>query len=171
MTASRNYEFGQYMNIHFLDGVPPTQTLILKRAPTKKFAPNFYTGIGGGVEEGESLEAATRRELFEETGLKRNDLIQFGILNVNRKKMIHYFSGILETTQEITSDDGALQWVGLAELFKRKIIPSTELMLREWQRRDFALDRPFTMYIHADHNAEGMAINITIEKIKEGLHA
>ena len=64
MTTGRNYEFGQYMNIHFLDALPPTQMLILKRAPAKKFAPNFYAGIGGGVEGGESLEAATRREMF-----------------------------------------------------------------------------------------------------------
>lgn len=159
------------MNIHFLDGIPPKQTLILKRAATKKFAPNFYAGIGGGVEEGETLIEATHRELFEETGLKEIELVQFGILNVNGKKKIHYFSGVLEARQEVKSDDGELQWVGLAELFKREIIPSTALMLREWQKRDFALDRPFTMYISSDHNEQGMAVNITIEKIKEELHA
>jgi ADP-ribose pyrophosphatase YjhB (NUDIX family) len=42
------------------------QLLTMKRS---KFGQQYYTLVGGGVEPGEELEAALRRELREETGM------------------------------------------------------------------------------------------------------
>ena len=49
--------------------------LMLKRAPTKKIAPNKWAGIGGHIEKEEykTPMKACLRELEEETGLIVND--------------------------------------------------------------------------------------------------
>lgn len=44
------------------------------REPSAPDAPAFWFTCGGGVEPGESLEAAARREVFEETGLPAVEL-------------------------------------------------------------------------------------------------
>ena len=169
LTDTRNYEFGSYASTFFLDAREPTQMLMLKRAPAKRFAPNFYTGVGGALEEGETALQAAARELEEETGLKEVKLFEVARTRINNKKTLHYFSGILDSKFTPHCDEGILQWVGLAEIFRRKIIPDTERMLREWQRRDFVFDRPFRMDLAAEHDQHGMAINNRIEKISEGL--
>lgn len=44
--------------------------LLMKRAPTKEHYPNIWEiGAGGSVLQGETAEAAARRELAEETGV------------------------------------------------------------------------------------------------------
>lgn len=51
-----------------LRGTPPDEVLLgLKK---RGFGTGKYAGFGGGVQAGESIEAATARELEEETGIK-----------------------------------------------------------------------------------------------------
>lgn len=51
-----------------LRGTPPDEVLLgLKK---RGFGTGKYAGFGGGVEAGETIEAATVRELEEETGVK-----------------------------------------------------------------------------------------------------
>jgi 8-oxo-dGTP pyrophosphatase MutT (NUDIX family) len=48
---------------------PENRILLLKgRLPSDPTAPGVWFTVGGGVEAGESLEAAARREILEETG-------------------------------------------------------------------------------------------------------
>jgi len=50
---------------------PRNQILLLKgRLPSDPSAPGAWFTVGGGVEPGESLEEAARREIFEETGFE-----------------------------------------------------------------------------------------------------
>lgn len=58
--------------IFLVDGDPPGKIVLLKRSPTKKFAPNFFTGIGGKVGDSpafanEGVLEGAYRELSEET--------------------------------------------------------------------------------------------------------
>ena len=45
------------------------------------FGQGRWNGFGGKVEEGESVEDAARRELFEEAGFRAGDLKKRGLLN------------------------------------------------------------------------------------------
>ena len=46
-------------------------------------SPEYYTTIGGGVEDGESVEEAARRELEEEANVEVQDLGQVFLENIN----------------------------------------------------------------------------------------
>ncbi len=51
---------------------PEGRILLMKgRLPSDPSAPGVWFTVGGGVEAGESLEAAARREIGEETGFDR----------------------------------------------------------------------------------------------------
>ena len=66
------------------------KTLILKRAEHKKVLPGFFELPGGGVEFGEGLEDALKREVKEEIDLE---------IKVN--KLYSSFSSIINNTQYI----------------------------------------------------------------------
>ena len=51
---------------------------------------NEYKLIGGGVDEGESLEEALKRETLEESGCKCTDISYIGYLEEYRSKMNFY---------------------------------------------------------------------------------
>jgi 8-oxo-dGTP pyrophosphatase MutT (NUDIX family) len=54
---------------------PRDRILLMKgRLPSDPGAPGVWFTVGGGVEAGESLEAAARREVLEETGFSATDL-------------------------------------------------------------------------------------------------
>ena len=50
------------------------EVLLIKRGADRKVFPNQYNGLGGHVEKGESVLAAARREVQEESGLSPANL-------------------------------------------------------------------------------------------------
>jgi NAD+ diphosphatase len=52
------------------------KTMLLARSP--HFAPGVYSALAGFVEAGESAEAALRREIFEESGVRVKNIRWFG---------------------------------------------------------------------------------------------
>jgi ADP-ribose pyrophosphatase YjhB (NUDIX family) len=54
---------------------PQNRILLLKgRLPSDPTAPGVWFTVGGGVEEGETLEEAARREILEETGFVAREI-------------------------------------------------------------------------------------------------
>lgn len=63
-----------------INGVRGPEILLLKRAEHREIYPGLWECSGGSVKENESMEAAARRQLKEETGI-----------NANRWKLVECF--------------------------------------------------------------------------------
>ena len=105
--------------------------LILKRAPTKRFAPNKWEFLSGFVEEKESAENTILRELEEETKL-------------NGK--------IIKTTKPFTFVDDEARWVVIPFLIEVKsnkiILNNNDHLESKWvnleELNDFSDLLPFS---------------------------
>ena len=93
------------------------QVLLLKGSSNKKFFANYYNGIGGHVERGETILESARRELQEESGIYMETLYLCGILHADENEaygiQVSIFKGFLDRKPEILteSDESSLFWV------------------------------------------------------------
>ena len=74
----------------------------------------LYNFVGGKVEEGESNEEAAYRELFEETGISRNDIELDYFMDITYFKYennLQVFYGILKQEVELVEEKNKLEWV------------------------------------------------------------
>ena len=74
----------------------------------------LYNFVGGKVEEGESNEKAAYRELFEETGISRNDIELDYFMDITYFKYennLQVFYGILKQEVELVEEKNKLEWV------------------------------------------------------------
>lgn len=155
--------------VFLLDGNPPTKVMLLKRSPNKKFAPNFYTGTGGKVEESDnSVLDSAYRELQEETGVTEVQLTEIARVIVNHDKVLYYFEGIYPQHELPQSNEGTLEWVEVDKILEKEIIPDTKMMLTEWQKRNFSLENSFTLYLTEGELVNGVHMG-EIESLQDGL--
>ena len=78
----------------------------------------LYNFAGGKVEEGESNEDAAYRELFEETGISRNDIELDYFMDINYFKYennIQVFYGILKHEVNLVEEKNKLEWVAISD--------------------------------------------------------
>ncbi len=74
----------------------------------------MYNFVGGKVEEGESNEDAAYRELFEETGISRNDIKLDYFMDITYFKYennLQVFYGILQHEVDLVEEKNKLEWV------------------------------------------------------------
>ncbi|WP_432360648.1 NUDIX domain-containing protein [Sporosarcina sp. UB5] len=114
--------------------------LMLKRSKERELAPDLWTGIGGHVEANEHYipEESCLREIFEETGIRRNDIEQFKlryILMRRSKDEIrqHYiYFGNATKMNFINSDEGALHWIDLSKVLNLEMPLTVNHMLKHF---------------------------------------
>lgn len=115
------------------------------------------------------IKCATR-ELFEETGIRGVELKEFA-RTIFSSIILHYFWGRYKKKSLPQCNEGDLEWKNIAEILNLDIIPSTKLVLEEWSKRGFAIDRPWTMWMSGKSNkVTGVTLNPRIDSLKEGLH-
>ncbi len=123
---------GETRTAVFLFSPDRRRVVLLRRAPWKAFAPNRWTGIGGRVEAGEAVEAAARRELEEETGLRPGDvggLDYLALVDDPIGVRLAYFAGTLSREELPACSEGTLHWVETGALSELDIIENTRLCL------------------------------------------
>ena len=75
-----------------------------------------YNFVGGKVEEGESNDEAAYRELFEETGISKNDIKLDHFMDLNYFKYennLQVYYGILKHNVNLVEEKNKLEWVKL----------------------------------------------------------
>ena len=74
----------------------------------------MYNFVGGKVEEGETNDEAAYRELFEETGISKKDIVLDHFMDLNYFKYgnnIQVYYGILKHDVILVEEKNKLEWV------------------------------------------------------------
>lgn len=93
--------------------------LMLKRAEDRKLAPGLWTGIGGHLEPEEinNPKQACIREIYEETGIQRDELtelsLRYILIRLKETDIREQFVYFGKTFQEevINTVEGELHWI------------------------------------------------------------
>lgn len=169
----------EFTVIFLINNNPPDKVILLKRAANKKFAPGFYTGIGGKVGDlsefiNESVLESAYRELSEETKGKLNkdniNLKEFARCIFESGLKLYYFWSIYNanTLPKVFHSEGILAWVSTGDLLQQDIIPTTKAVCEEWSKREFFIDKPFTIYVR-EVGKENTVRLVEIKKVENGL--
>ena len=117
------------------------KTLMLHRTKKKNdIHEGKWVGVGGKIEKGESPEECAVREVFEETGLKAEELKLRGLLTFpdfnNSEDWYGYLYVVEKFSGEIIeSPEGDLKWVEDSKLFELDMWEGDELFMR-WMMED-----------------------------------
>ena len=101
--------------------------LLMLRAPDRKFLPNTWSNIGGGMEreEMDDPQSACLREIEEESGITagqiRNLTLRYIIVRRrgNCVSQSYVYFGETDAEPSITTDEGTLHWVPENQLLGR----------------------------------------------------
>lgn len=160
----------KYTAIFLGDSIRPASLILLKRTAKTKVAPGLYTGPGGKIEPGENQQQCALRELKEETGITGVKLTEFARIILNGKRIFCYFYGIYNASALPECNEGVLERVFKEDVFKKDLIPTVALMLKEWQNRGWSADNPFTLYLERE-DMENVHGPIRSSRTKDGLLA
>lgn len=78
----------------------------------------LYNFVGGKVEENESNDDAAYRELFEETGISRDDIELDHFMDLNYFKYennIQVYYGILKNKVKLVEEKNKLEWIVISD--------------------------------------------------------
>lgn len=88
---------------------------------------------GGHVEAGESFTEAVKREVYEETGLKVENLSLCGIKDWTQDDGSRYVGLLYKTStfngELLSSDEGEVKWIKLSDMMNMRLADGMDKML------------------------------------------
>jgi 8-oxo-dGTP diphosphatase len=131
------------------------KVLLLKGAPDKRLWANRYNGIGGHVEQGESIPASALRELEEEVGL--TDVVNMrlrGVITIDPNThpgiLLFLFTGNAARTAVRSSSEGVPEWIDWQHLPPESMVEDLPILLnRLAEMRE--TDPPFYAHYRYDN--------------------
>ena len=95
------------------------------------FGEGRWNGFGGKLEEGETIEEAAKREMFEESGLTVEDInkcgiLEFRVLGDTEILEVHIFKALDFEGKPVESDEMKPDWFGVDELPLSDMWPDDE---------------------------------------------
>jgi len=141
----------------------------MKRAGHRRIWPNKYAGVGGRIELGENPLDACYREIEEETGLTRADILTLELLYITIRQTNgelrhnYHFFGTTTRTDVIDTNEGQLMWVDENELLELGLIPNPKAFLTRYLTRN-AADR--ALYVGVSE-IQSDCLNITFIKCED----
>lgn len=80
----------------------------------------LYNFVGGKVEQNESSECAAYRELYEETGIGRDDIRLYRLMDIayyQRQFVLELYVGVLQKDVNLIEEVNPLKWISVCEDF------------------------------------------------------
>ena len=116
--------------------------LLMLRAADRRFLPDTWSNIGGGMERGEmdDPEATCLREIEEETGIEAGEIrdlaLRYIIVRRRGDCVGHSYVYFGETDAEpsVTCDEGTVHWISESELLERTFSETFRAMLEHYLR-------------------------------------
>ncbi len=96
----------------------PDKSRILMCKRTREPYLGLYNLVGGHIEAGESGEAAAYRELFEETGIGREDITLRHLMDFtyyNQDCFVEVWCGRLRADVRLVDEVNPLEWIEITE--------------------------------------------------------
>lgn len=122
------------------------QVLLLEGAPDKKIWAGYWNGLGGHVEQGESILEAAKRELLEESGLTARQWIFCGQVMVDTGAEMGILFFVFKAKQLqgelIESAEGRLAWHSQQNALKLNLVEDLFTLLPIVMRQRIK-ERPF----------------------------
>lgn len=108
--------------------------LLLLGGPHKRIWAGRYNGVGGHIEPGEDIYAATLREVAEETGLAVRDVRLRGVVHADAGDpavgiLFFVFTAVADTRDTAPCPDGALEWWPVDRLPAAKMVEDLPVLL------------------------------------------
>lgn len=111
--------------------------LLMERSKDNKRMPGYWYGVGGHIEPEEinNPYGACMREVFEETGLKGDDVenMKLKYIIMRRAKdetVINYlYFGETKTRRIVGNDEGTLHWIPKKDVLNHKFVDALRLAL------------------------------------------
>lgn len=109
------------------------EVLLIKRAADRPLFPNKYNGLGGHVEKGESVLAAARREVEEESGLTVPGLWLCATVAIDTAELV---AGIAmwvfrgeASGEPRPSSEGSIQWLQVSKIGELEMVEDIPTLL------------------------------------------